>query len=180
MKIGVFCSANNTIDSDYFVLTEELGRWIAANGHTLVFGGCNTGLMECVAKAVHAGGGRTIGIVPTLVERGGRKSDEVDIEFRCDNLDDRKAMLVAQSDIMVALPGGIGTLDEVFTAAAAATIGYHGKIVVLYNMKGFWQPLVTMLDSLADSGVIRGEWRDHIMVADTLEGVVDIILKTKN
>lgn len=175
MKIGVFCSANNAIDPDYFALTEQLGRWIAAEGHTLVYGGCNMGLMECVARAVKRQGGLTVGVVPTLVEQGGRKSDCIDVEFRCDNLDDRKALLVEQSDVMVALPGGIGTLDEVFTAAAAATIGYHSKRVVLYNIKGFWRPLIAMLDDMAARGVLRGSWRDHIAVADTFDDLVRLI-----
>ena len=60
MKIAVFCSANSNLDPDFFKMTEELGRWMAENGHTLVFGGCNLGLMECVAKAVHDAGGTTI------------------------------------------------------------------------------------------------------------------------
>ena len=137
MKIAVFCSANKNIDPDFFTLTEEMGKWMAENGHDLVFGGCNSGLMDCIGKAVKANGGRTIGVVPTLVERGGRTFPDLDIEIPCDNLSDRKDLMLAQSDIFVALPGGVGTLDEIFTIAAAHTIGYHHKMVILYNMKGF-------------------------------------------
>jgi predicted Rossmann-fold nucleotide-binding protein len=72
MKIAVFCSANNSIAPVCFQKTEELGRWMAAGGHTLVYGGCNSGLMECIGRAVHEGGGLTIGVIPTLVEKGGR------------------------------------------------------------------------------------------------------------
>ena len=111
MKIAVFCSANKNIDPDFFTLTEEMGKWMAENGHDLVFGGCNSGLMDCIGKAVKANGGRTIGVVPTLVERGGRTFPDLDIEIPCDNLSDRKDLMLAQSDIFVALPGGIGTLD---------------------------------------------------------------------
>ena len=66
MKISVFCSANNTIDQSFFQATEELGRWMAGNGHELVFGGVNQGLMECIAKATKAAGGHTIGVAPAL------------------------------------------------------------------------------------------------------------------
>ena len=114
MKIAVFCSANKNIDPDFFTLTEEMGKWMVENGHDLVFGGCNSGLMDCIGKAVKANGGRTIGVVPTLVERGGRTFPDLDIEIPCDNLSDRKDLMLAQSDIFVALPGGIGTLDEIF------------------------------------------------------------------
>lgn len=69
MKITVFCSANEHIDSDFFSMTEELGKWMVANHHDLIFGGTNQGLMNCIAKAVHDGGGRVIGVVPSLVEK---------------------------------------------------------------------------------------------------------------
>ena len=143
MKIAVFCSANKNIDPDFFTLTEEMGKWMAENGHDLVFGGCNSGLMDCIGKAVKENGGRTIGVVPTLVERGGRTFPDLDIEIPCDNLSDRKDLMLAQSDIFVALPGGVGTLDEIFTIA--------------------------LLDDMAEKSMIRGDWRDVIEVADNLE-----------
>ena len=142
MKIAVFCSANKNIDPDFFTITEEMGKWMAENGHDLVFGGCNSGLMDCIGKAVKAHGGRTIGVVPTLVERGGRTFPDLDIEIPCDNLSDRKDLMLAQSDLFVALPGGVGTLDEIFTIA--------------------------LLDDLAEKSMIRGDWRDVIEVADNL------------
>jgi predicted Rossmann-fold nucleotide-binding protein len=73
----------------------------------------------------------------------------------------------------VALPGGLGTLDEVFTVAAAATIGYHQRPVILYNMDGFWQPLVQLLSSMQDSGVIRGTWTDYIFLVNSLAELKD-------
>ena len=168
MKIAVFCSANADIDEKYFKAAEELGRWIGANGHTLVFGGCNLGLMECVAKATRESGGRTIGVVPSIIERGGKASPNMDVTIPCDNLSDRKDIMTMQADVAVALPGGVGTLDEVFTVAAAATIGYHRKPVVLYNVDGYWDSLVAMLDDLARRGAVRGSWRDVIKVASSL------------
>ena len=119
MKISVFCSANDNITPEFFTLTAELGHWMGAAGHTLVYGGCNAGLMECIGKAVHEAGGRTIGVIPTNVEAGSRMSDYVDVEIPCDSLSDRKDLMLAQSDIAIALPGGVGTLDEVFSMAAS-------------------------------------------------------------
>lgn len=165
MKIAVFCSANSNIDAGYFKAAEELGRWMGENGHTLVFGGCNLGLMECVAKAVHGAGGRTIGVVPTIIERGGKASPSMDVCIPCDNLSDRKELMMAQCDAAVVLPGGLGTLDEVFTMAASATIGYHHKPIVLLNAGGFWDSLVALLDDIQRKGMVRGEWRSIIKVA---------------
>lgn len=175
MKIAVFCSANNDIDSRLFELTEEFGRRIGKEGHTLVYGGCNTGLMECVARGVHEEGGMNIGVVPDIVEKGSRKSDLVDVEIPCDSLNMRKELMLNHADVVVALPGGIGTLDELFTVAASASIGYHQKKVILYNMCGFWNKLIEMLNDLDNRGMTRGGWRKHIVPAQTLDEVMDAI-----
>ena len=169
MKICVFCSANAAIDPAFFAKTEELGRWMSEKGHTLVFGGVNQGLMECVAKAVKDAGGHTIGVIPRIVEKSGRISEYVDVEILCDNLSDRKQLMLDKSDVFIALPGGIGTIDEVFTIAASATIGYHQKRVILYNINGFWDALIQMMDDLQQRGMVRGQWRDYIAVASTIE-----------
>jgi hypothetical protein len=168
MNICVFCSANGQIDPDFFAATEELGRWAAENGHTIVYGGVNQGLMECLGKAAHDSGGRTIGVIPMIVEKSGRTSDHVEVEILCDNLSDRKQLMMDRSDIFIALPGGIGTLDEVFTVAASATIGYHNKPVILYNMKDFWNPLIRLLDDLQQRGMVRGHWQDYIRVVNSV------------
>ena len=175
MKICIFCSANQQIDPDFFSMTEELGKWAAENGHDIVFGGVNQGLMECVGKAAREHGGRTIGVVPMIVEKSGRTSDHMDIEIPCDNLSDRKQLMMDQSDVFVALPGGIGTLDEVFTIAASATIGYHKKRVILYNMKGFWDSLINLLNNLQAKGMIRGDWQQYIKIANSLQELANLI-----
>ena len=175
MKICVFCSANQQIDQEFFTTTEELGRWAAENGHTIVYGGVNQGLMECVGKAAKENGGRTIGVIPRIVEKSGRTSDYVEIEIPCDNLSDRKQLMMDQSDVFIALPGGIGTIDEIFTVASSATIGYHNKLVILYNMKGFWDSLIALLDDLQTKGMIRGNWRDYIKTTDSIEEISRMI-----
>ncbi|MBQ9652127.1 MAG: TIGR00730 family Rossman fold protein [Prevotella sp.] len=171
MKVSIFCSANSNIDPDFFAETEKLGTWLAQHGHEVVFGGCNLGLMECVARAAHDAGGRTIGIIPHIIEENGKRSRYVDEAVFCDSLSERKDLLLERGDVIIALPGGIGTLDEVFTVAAAYTIGYHRKPVILYNMKGFWSSLIAMLDDLASKGVIRGNWRDYIRIANSLDEI---------
>ena len=171
MNICVFCSANAAIAPEYFTLTAELGRWAAEEGHTIVYGGVNQGLMEQVARAAHEAGGRTVGVVPSIVEQSGRTSQYVDELMTCSNLSDRKQLMLEASDVFVALPGGIGTLDEVFTIAASATIGYHHKRVILYNMDGFWNSLVDMLDDLQRRGMVRGQWSDNISVANSLDDI---------
>ena len=168
-KICIFCSANHNIDPDFFEMTRQLGEWLACEGHTIVFGGVNMGLMECIAEAAVKAGGQTIGVIPRIIEERGAQSDYVSVAIPCDDLNDRKALMLTQSDVFIALPGGIGTLDELFTVAAAATIGYHQKRIILYNMKGFWDSLVAMLDDLHARGVTRKQWRTYIAVANSLD-----------
>ncbi|MCF0244392.1 MAG: TIGR00730 family Rossman fold protein [Bacteroidaceae bacterium] len=173
MKIGVFCSANNNIADIYFEKTKELGRWMGENHHTLVYGGCNSGLMECVAEAVKGANGTVIGVVPTILEKHGRISDFVDVAVHTDNLSDRKDLLLAHSDVIIALPGGIGTLDEIFTVAAAHTIGYHAKKVILYNIEHFYDSLIALLNDLKEKNMVRGSWEDKILCANTFEELIE-------
>ena len=164
MKISVFCSANENIDPAYFAAAEELGKWMASNGHTLVYGGCDSGLMRAIGHAVHDAGGQCIGVVPDKVEQGGRTATCLDVHIPVDNLADRKELMLLHSDIAIALPGGIGTLDEIFSMAAAHTIGYHNKQVILLNVNGFWDSTIAMLDDLQAKGMIRGDYRKYITV----------------
>ena len=122
-------------------------------------------------QAVKEAGGHTLGVVPSIVEKSGRTSSYNDQVMTCGNLSERKQLMLEASDIFVALPGGVGTLDEVFTVAASYTIGYHQKKVVLYNIKGFWDSVINMLDDLESKGVIRGNWRDYICIANSLEDI---------
>lgn len=175
MKIGVFCSANNNLAQSYFDCAINLGLWMGSNNIDLVYGGTDSGLMACIGKAVHEVGGRTIGVIPRIVEKGGRISEYVDVHIPCDDLTDRKAIMMLQSDAFIALPGGVGTLDEVMTVAASHSIGYHTKPVMLYDIDGFWQPCITMLDTMQSKGFIRGQWRDLILVVHSIDEIQQVL-----
>ena len=175
MKICVFCSANEQIDPEFFMLAEELGRWAASEGHTIVFGANDSGLMHAVSKAAKQAGGMLIGVAPRIIEERGKLSPYLDVHIPTENLSDRKDLLMVHGDVFVALPGGIGTLDEVFTVASSGGLGYHQKRIVLYNMKGFWDSLIAMLDDLSGRGVIRGRWRDQIAVVNSLKELKAVI-----
>lgn len=177
MKIGIFCSANDNIDKSYFNLTEELGKWMANKGHALVYGGGNSGLMESIGKAVHEAGGQTIAMVPRIMEEGCRMSKYVDVHFPCEDLTDRKALIMEQSDVFIALPGGIGTLDEVFTVAASHTIGYHHKPMLLYNMNGFWDAAIHLLEDMQKRGMIRGHYTKYIKVVKSIEEIEESLIE---
>ena len=175
MKIGVFCSANSQIDPDYFTLTRQLGEWIGTHRHTLVYGGTDLGLMDCIAHAVADNGGRVVGVVPALLLEN-EHANPIDHErLLCTTLSERKQLMTDNSDMLVALPGGIGTLDEVFTVAGEGTLAYHDKKVILYSMKGFWDELESFFQNLKRKGFIRGELQQRILFAHNFEELVGAV-----
>lgn len=138
-------------------------------GATLVYGGARFGLMEATAQAAKASGATVVGVVPQILEERDRVSTLIDEKINCRNLSDRKDIMLERSDILVALPGGVGTLDEIFHVLAAAMIGYHSKRVVLYNVNGFWDSLMELLGSSKEKGFVRCDLERHLVVANSID-----------
>lgn len=173
--IGIFCSASQNIDKMYFESARQLGEWMGKKGKTLVYGGANLGLMECVARAVKENGGKVTGVVPTRLEEEGKVSAWLDEVIHTRNLSDRKDVMTEKSDILVALAGGVGTLDEIFHVIAAASIGYHRKKVIFYNEHGFYNELLAALKTLEDKGFARQPFSTYYEVANTLDELTEKI-----
>ena len=174
-SVAVFCAASENIAPGYFEAAAEVGAMLGRLGATLVYGGARFGLMEATARAAKQAGARIVGVVPDILVERGRVSMLLDEQVNCRNLSERKDIMLERSDILVALPGGVGTLDEIFHVLAAATIGYHTKRVVLYNVNGFWDSLVATLDEMLQAGFIRGEFEKYFEVANSiaeLEGLL--------
>ena len=173
MNIVVYCSAQDNLDNKYLQLATVLGQWIGENGHTLIYGGADQGLMHATAQAVHEAGGRIVGVLPAVFSHLSEPLCDEMVATR--DLQERKQYMIEHGDVFVVLPGGIGTLDEILSTAASATIGYHDKKVILYNMKGFWDSLIALLDDLQGKGMIRGDWREYIKTADSIEEISRLI-----
>ena len=173
--IGVFCAASETIDAAYADAAREFGSWMGENGHTLVYGGASKGLMETTAAAVKSAGGKVVGVVPDILVSRNCVSTLLDKQITVANLSERKDAILDRSDILVALPGGVGTLDEVFHVMAAATIGYHSKKVVFYNVNGFWNSLLALLDEYGRGGFLRNNAYERFATADNFDQLNKII-----
>ncbi len=176
-SVAVFCAASENIAPGYFEAAASVGRMLGRIGATLVYGGARFGLMEAVAKGAKEAGARVVGVVPEILEQRGRVSVLIDEKIPCRNLSDRKDIMLAKSDVLVALPGGVGTLDEIFHVAAAATIGYHSKRVILYNVNGFWNRLLAALEELSEAGFVRAGLENIIVVANSIEELESLIEK---
>lgn len=176
VNIGIFCSASANIAPVYFDAARQLGRWMGENAKTLVYGGASLGLMECVAEAVKENGGKIIGVVPEILEEKDCVSLLPDRIIRTRNLSDRKDVMLEKSDVLVALPGGVGTLDEIFHVMAAATIGYHTKKLIFYNLDGFFDDLIEFLHQLEKNGFSRYPLENYYKAINTIEEL-QILLK---
>ena len=173
-RIGVFCSSRGDIRKEFLDAGRELGAEIGRRGAEMVYGGSKCGLMDVTAQAVRSAGGRTVGVMPqVLLDRG--LGADADLVFYTANLDDRKATMLREADVFVALPGGIGTLDEVFTVVAANTLGYHSKTTILYNVCGFWQPLIEALRKIEAEKIMDSQWGGRLKVASSPEELYGMI-----
>jgi uncharacterized protein (TIGR00730 family) len=176
-RVAVFCAASENIDPLYVDAATEVGTLLGSLGSTLIYGGARFGLMEATAKAAKATGARVVGVVPAILEERDRVSYLLDEKVSCRNLSERKDIMLERSDVLVALPGGVGTLDEIFHVMAAATIGYHHKHVVLYNVNGFWNGLLAVLNEMNRSGFVRSNLNALLSVATDVEDLKTILMK---
>lgn len=174
-KIAIFCSASNQIEAIYAEKASELGSWMGETGKWLIYGGSNTGLMEIVARAAKKNGAMIMGVVPTKLEEKGAVSDLLDVTFRAVNLSDRKDIMLQEADVAVALPGGVGTLDEIFHVMAAATIGYHDKKVIFYNVNGFWNGIIDFLSTLEAQHFAHRPLKNYFAVANTFDELKQLL-----
>lgn len=174
-RIGLFCASSNNLDAKYYEEAAHLGKWIADNDRALVYGGANCGLMEAAAKAVFENKGMVIGIVPQILFDRDRVSNNITVTIPCADLNDRKQLLVEKSDVIIVMPGSVGTLDEVFTVMAANTIGIHHKKLIFWNIDGFWDELFTLFDALKNKGVVNKPMDQLYTIADTLEDIISMV-----
>lgn len=174
-KIGVYLSSKEGLPASYEQAAREVGELIGKKGYTLVYGGARKGLMEVLAQSTKAHGGRIYGMVPDILVERGLVSDCIDVTFRCVDLSDRKAMMNREADILVALPGGIGTLDEVFTVLANTCIGIRRQSMVFYNVDHCWDSVLKALDNLFEKGLISGSPSDFYDVANNIDQLAQII-----
>lgn len=174
-KIGVYLSSKENLPESYVQAAREVGELIGRTGRILIYGGARKGLMEVLAQSVKQHGGRVYGMVPEIIEKRGLVSDAIDVTFRCVDLSDRKMMMNRESDVLVALPGGIGTLDEVFTVMANTVIGICHQPVVFYNVDGCWDALLAALDNLFEQGLVSGSPSDYYSVAHNIQELASLI-----
>ncbi|HEY0116413.1 MAG TPA: TIGR00730 family Rossman fold protein [Allosphingosinicella sp.] len=174
-RLAVYCGAAMGSDPAHAELARQLGTRMAERGIALVYGGGHRGLMGVVADAVLAAGGAAFGVIPqALVDLEVAHTGLTELHI-VTNMHERKALMTELTDAFVAIPGGIGTLDELFEAWSWNALGYHAKPFAMLAEDGFWDDLLAFLDTASRSGFISAERRRQLLVARSPDEAIDLL-----
>jgi uncharacterized protein (TIGR00730 family) len=174
-RLCVYCGSSGTVDARYREAASELGARLAAAGIELVYGGGRVGLMGLLADAALAAGGRVIGIIPSRLrdlELAHQGASELVI---VDSMHERKRLMAEKADAFAILPGGVGTLDEMFEILSWKQLELHGKPILLVDIGGYWAPLRTLLEHIVASGFARPETRRLLRVVPTIPALMEAL-----
>jgi uncharacterized protein (TIGR00730 family) len=175
LSVCVFCASSNQIDPRYIGLAEQVGAELAHRGHSLVTGGAVLSCMGAVARAARAGGAHTVGVIPeAMVEVEIADRDNHELVITAD-LRTRKGEMERRADAFLVLPGGLGTLEELFEIWSARTLGLHTKPLVVINRYGFYDRLYELTTHLVDEGFAADTAFSAIGWANTVPEAFDLL-----
>ncbi len=175
MRVCVYCSSSDRVAAPYVEAARRMGEELALRGHELIYGGGDVGLMGVLARAVHALGGRVTGIIPKgLVEHdiAYRQADELVIT---ETMAERKGLLLARSDACIALPGGLGTLEELSEALTLKQLGHKDMALVLLNTEGYYERLTAFFEQMIALEFVRPDHRGLFYLADDVAEALDYV-----
>jgi uncharacterized protein (TIGR00730 family) len=173
--ICVYCGSGFGSDPVFVQTAAELGRLMGEQGINLVYGGGNVGLMGTVARSVLDHGGYVTGIIPDFLKSREKMLDDVQETIVVPDMHTRKRLMFEKADAFVALPGGIGTLEELVEQMTWAQLGQHTKPILLLSIKGFWRPLLTLFAHMREQGFIRPGLELNYLVAEGVDEVVPML-----
>lgn len=177
MNICVFGASSNDIDKKYIEAGEALGRAMAEQGHGLVFGGGQTGLMGAVSRGAAECGGYCIGIAPTFFDMPGILYQNCSEFIFTETMRERKELMEQKSNAFIMTPGGIGTMEEFFEIFTLKQLGRHEKPIGIFNVDGYYDGLIQMLKSTAEKGFMAEECMDLLAISDDPEELLELISK---
>lgn len=166
-SICVFCGAQNAVPKEHLEMARQLGRDMAKAGKQLVYGGGDCGLMGAVANGVLEGNGKAIGVFPRSLGRIEVEHKGLTTMHMVDSMHERKQIMYDNAEVFVILPGGFGTLDEMFEVITWRQIKIHEKLVVIYNHNGYWDHMITLMEHMVNVGFARPETRQFYTVVNT-------------
>jgi uncharacterized protein (TIGR00730 family) len=176
-KICVYCGSGPGTDPAFVEAARAFGAILAQNGIGLVYGGGAIGMMGELAQAVLAHGGEVTGIIPEFLVAREHATKGADGLTVTRDMHERKRRMFELADAFVALPGGVGTLEEIVEQMTWAQLGRHKKPILLANIAGFWQPLCALLDHMKTLQFIRGDLNFDLLVVDTVDDILPTLRK---
>ena len=174
MNITVYCGAAEGHDPEYIERARELGAWMAANGHTLVYGAGNSGMMGAVSDALIDGGGAAIGVTPQFFVLAEETRSDLTEVVIADDMSTRRNWMIEHGDAFIALPGGMGTLDEiteVMTYRRLGLLGKYNKPIMVYNVNGYYDRLFDFLDDMRREDFCREIDRESVIEVTCIEDI---------
>jgi uncharacterized protein (TIGR00730 family) len=174
-SVCVYCGSNFGTDPIYTDAAKAMGRTLAERGLRLVYGGGQVGLMGVVADACIDAGGEVTGVIPDFLHHKEIAHPRVQDMHIVKSMHERKLMMADHADAFIAMPGGLGTLEELFEVWTWSQLGRHKKPVALLNMNGYWAKLTGFLDHMRDEGFVEGRHRDMLLEGETPDAVLSAI-----
>jgi uncharacterized protein (TIGR00730 family) len=174
-SICVYCGSSPGTNPEFAEIARAFGQILAENDITLVYGGGTRGLMGALARAVHEHGGRVVGIIPDFLKSRERMFAGAQEIVVTRDMHERKRLMFERADAFVALPGGVGTLEELVEQLTWSQLGRHKKPILIANINGFWDPLIELLDHMRRSGFIHSELTIDYKVVDRVQDVLPAI-----
>jgi uncharacterized protein (TIGR00730 family) len=175
MRLCIFCGSSPGARPAYSEATVELAQLLAARGIGIVYGGASVGLMGLLADTAMAAGGEVLGVIPNALERKEIARHGLTELHVVDSMHERKALMAELSDAFVALPGGSGTLEELFEVFTWSQLGLHRKACALLNVAGYYDGLAAFLDHAVDERFLRAEHRAMLLCENTPAAVLDAL-----
>src|SRR5690606_28742088 len=173
MQSVVFCASGPGFDGTLVRAAEEVARVFVERGITLVYGGGRVGLMGAVAAAVMDNGGQVIGVIPQFLNSKEIGHSEITQLIEVDTMHERKAKMNALCDAVIAMPGGFGTMEELFEMTTWGQLGLHKKPIGILNVDGFYDHLIAFIQHMVDTGLLKEENQRMIMYSDKIEDLLE-------
>lgn len=173
--VCVYCGSSPGTNPAFIAAARRFGELLAKNKIALVYGGGSRGLMGDLARTVLENGGHVIGVIPEFLKsKEGIQTAAQEIIITAD-MHSRKQMMFARADAFVALPGGIGTLEELVEQMTWAQLGQHPKPILIANIAGFWDPLLSLVDHMAKLGFVHSPERAQYLITDSIDDIIPML-----
>lgn len=174
-KVTIYCSSSNTLPQKYYEETRRIGQLLAKNDITIVYGGGSSGLMGTLADSSLENNGTVIGVIPTFMKAVEWDHKGVNQMIETKDMAERKKILIEGTDAVIALPGGVGTFEELFEVLSAKRLGLFTHPIIIYNFEGFYDPIIKMLETCVEENFMGQQHRDIWTEVTQLEDLLTAI-----